>query len=148
MKKDFSNIDQALEAVEDIAFLENMISNNYNDVISTGEYSYATFVRRVDNFVDSLAKDVGTPSRMPIYLKMLLSNSMDCEDASFWQKQADLEAEKLGRELAGKKLLAYGSGAAFEHYGKYFKNSIFSGIIVDSEYLAQKPVSHVGPPLM
>jgi len=52
LKKDYSNIDDVLAKLEDVDYLKALTDRAYRDVIDTGRYSYATFVRTFDDIVD------------------------------------------------------------------------------------------------
>lgn len=51
LKKDFSNIAEVLAKVDDLDFLNSLTSRAYRDVIAEGRYSYASFIRQVDEAV-------------------------------------------------------------------------------------------------
>lgn len=44
LKKDFSNIEEVLAFLKDVEGCEKIISNSYNDIVLSGNYSYAMFV--------------------------------------------------------------------------------------------------------
>ncbi|MBN2642658.1 MAG: hypothetical protein JXR78_13475 [Victivallales bacterium] len=52
LKKDFSNIDQVLAAVNDLPRLEKMIESAYRDIIISGKYSYAAFIAKIDDYIE------------------------------------------------------------------------------------------------
>ncbi len=51
LEKDFSNIDEVIDRVLDLPLLEEMTERAHRDVVATGAFSYATFVRKVDEEV-------------------------------------------------------------------------------------------------
>lgn len=55
LKKDYSNIDEIFEKLENAAFLEALTERAYRDVISTGAYSYRSFVDGVDSYLSDRA---------------------------------------------------------------------------------------------
>lgn len=52
LKKDFSNADEILRRLEDLEAMEAMTQRAYRDVIASGQYSYRSFVRAFDAFVN------------------------------------------------------------------------------------------------
>ena len=52
IEKDFSNIDEVLEKLEDIPFLEELTKRAFEDIIAPGVFSYRSFVRDFDEWVD------------------------------------------------------------------------------------------------
>jgi glycosyltransferase involved in cell wall biosynthesis len=53
LKKDYSNIDAVFAKLQDIDFLEILTKRAYDDVISSGKYSYRRFVEGVDRDIDA-----------------------------------------------------------------------------------------------
>ncbi|MBN2298867.1 MAG: glycosyltransferase [Deltaproteobacteria bacterium] len=51
LKKDFSNVDEVLEKLDDLEFLEEMTGKAYEDVIASGNYSYRHFIEEFDALV-------------------------------------------------------------------------------------------------
>lgn len=51
LKKDFSNIYEVLDLLENQEFLESMTAKAHEDVIGTGRYSYKTFVEDFDRVI-------------------------------------------------------------------------------------------------
>lgn len=51
LKKDFSNVDQVLAALEDIPSLNQMIQRAYEDVIASGQYHFKEYIARLDDYV-------------------------------------------------------------------------------------------------
>lgn len=49
LKKDFSNVDEVLELVNDLDYLQKMTSRAYKDIILSGKYSYRAFIGRLDD---------------------------------------------------------------------------------------------------
>ncbi|MFK5920732.1 MAG: hypothetical protein QM496_01025 [Verrucomicrobiota bacterium] len=52
LKKDASNLDEILVALEDLPRLEEMTERAYKDVVTEGLYSYQNFVRGIDLILD------------------------------------------------------------------------------------------------
>ncbi|ODR97398.1 hypothetical protein AUC69_12360 [Methyloceanibacter superfactus] len=48
LKKDYSNIDDVFDRLEDVAFLEKMADRAYRDIISSRRYSYERFIANFD----------------------------------------------------------------------------------------------------
>lgn len=53
LKKDFSNIDEVLERLRDDAELLAMTQRAYDEVVASGRYDYASFVRQFDLMLES-----------------------------------------------------------------------------------------------
>lgn len=51
LAKDFSNIDEVFEKLEDVKYLEEITNRAYKDIIASGLYSYENFVKNIDNDV-------------------------------------------------------------------------------------------------
>lgn len=51
LKKDFSNVDEVLEKVSDLDYLETLTERAYSEIVQSGRYSYETFVRDVNSFI-------------------------------------------------------------------------------------------------
>jgi hypothetical protein len=51
LKKDFSNVDEVLEKVQDDVYVRQMTERAYQDVIASGKYSYAGFIADFDQVV-------------------------------------------------------------------------------------------------
>lgn len=56
LKKDFSNIDEVLDATNNIRFLEEMTNCAYKEVIASRKYSYSSLVERIDNYIANNVK--------------------------------------------------------------------------------------------
>ena len=48
LKKDFSNVDEVFAKLKDNAYLEALTERAYEDIIQSGRYTYAAFVRAID----------------------------------------------------------------------------------------------------
>ncbi|MBI2803420.1 MAG: hypothetical protein HYX68_00370 [Planctomycetes bacterium] len=68
LKKDFSNVDEILAKLQDDALLETMTRRAYEDVIQSGRFSYAAFVRQVDEalFEQMKPRERATPAWLPL----------------------------------------------------------------------------------
>ncbi len=51
LKRDFSNIDEALAAVNDLDGIEAMVERAWRDVVLSGKYSFSAYVKRVDDLI-------------------------------------------------------------------------------------------------
>ncbi len=61
LKKDFSNIEEVLEKIQDDQYLKQMTERAYKDVIESGAYRYISFVKSVDLYLGKkLSKSKGT----------------------------------------------------------------------------------------
>lgn len=54
LKKDFSNLDEALAAVQDTSAIDAMVERTWRDVALSDRYSFSAYVARVDALIDSL----------------------------------------------------------------------------------------------
>jgi len=53
LKKDYSNLDEILDRLEDLPFLEAMTRRAYEDVVASGRYSWRAFANIVDTVIDA-----------------------------------------------------------------------------------------------
>jgi hypothetical protein len=70
LKKDFSNVDDILERLGDIPALDAMTRRAYTDVIESGKFSYQTFVRDFDTYVESRATPRGNIRFDPVRVEL------------------------------------------------------------------------------
>jgi glycosyltransferase involved in cell wall biosynthesis len=56
LKKDYSNIDDVFNKVNDLEFLQSLTERAYEHVILKGAYSYRQFVENIDRYIDGRAK--------------------------------------------------------------------------------------------
>lgn len=52
ISNDFANFDEVVERLRDVAFLEQLTTRAYADLVASGTYSLASFVSRFDDIVD------------------------------------------------------------------------------------------------
>lgn len=52
LKKDFSNINEVLQLIQDDSYLQNMADVAFSEVALNSEYSYKTFIKRVDEILE------------------------------------------------------------------------------------------------
>ena len=64
LKKDFSNVDEVLAKLEDIAYLEELTARAHRDIIASGKYSYQAFVGGFDDML--AAKLRGSTGPLPL----------------------------------------------------------------------------------
>ena len=62
LKKDYSNVDDVLKRVSDVAGLQAMVDRAYADIVATGRYSYEVFVRDVEREIEQRV----TPRAKPV----------------------------------------------------------------------------------
>lgn len=55
LKKDFSNIDEVLDKLNNLEYLKNMVARAYTDIILRDNYSYRAFINRVDQHLEQRA---------------------------------------------------------------------------------------------
>lgn len=53
LKKDGSNLDEVFALLNDAAYIENMAERAYQDIIASGRYSYKSFVKMIDEEIES-----------------------------------------------------------------------------------------------
>lgn len=51
ISEDYSNIDQALDALQDDEFVERLTERAYEEVVTSGKWSYATFVQGIERSI-------------------------------------------------------------------------------------------------
>ena len=59
LKKDFSNVDEVLEKLRNVRYLEELADRAYQDIIRSGEYSYRRFIQLFDEYVRKKVKRGG-----------------------------------------------------------------------------------------
>ncbi len=52
LKKDFSNIDEVLDKIQDDEYLQDLTRRTYQDIIETGAYSYKSFIEYFDSCIE------------------------------------------------------------------------------------------------
>jgi hypothetical protein len=60
VKRDYSNVGEVVDRIKDAAFCRRLADNAHADLIASGRYAYATFVREFD---DALARHARAPLR-------------------------------------------------------------------------------------
>ena len=53
LEKDFSNIDEVFEKLADDSFVSAMTDQAYEDIITSGKYSYRSFISEFDRWLDT-----------------------------------------------------------------------------------------------
>ena len=51
LKKDFSNLDEALDKLRDVRYVETMVERAYEDIYLSGRYSYRTFAELIERAI-------------------------------------------------------------------------------------------------
>ena len=59
VKADFSNVEEALDALEDHALVERMADQAYQDIVASGLWSYRSFVQSVEGTIIDPAPSCG-----------------------------------------------------------------------------------------
>ena len=54
LKRDLSNIDEALEKLKDIKFVQNMVDRTYEDLCGNDTYTYRAFARLIEKAIADL----------------------------------------------------------------------------------------------
>ncbi|MFC1606580.1 hypothetical protein ACFL47_01305 [Candidatus Latescibacterota bacterium] len=52
LKRDFSNLDEALEKIKDTAYLQKMVDVTYEDIVMSGNYSYRVFAGLIEKAIE------------------------------------------------------------------------------------------------
>jgi hypothetical protein len=63
LKKDFSNIDAVLARLDDLDSLGRMADRAYDRLVGSGEFSYRTFVKLIDDTIARKAQEIGVALR-------------------------------------------------------------------------------------
>lgn len=64
LRKDYSNLDEILDQLEDLPLLKEMTGRAYDDVVASGAYSYRQFIRQVDPIFE---KHVSPRNTTPVF---------------------------------------------------------------------------------
>jgi hypothetical protein len=111
LNKDFSNINEIFEKLQDISYLEEMTDRAYRDIIESGRYSYRSFVGGVDTHLASQslghrgAKIVSVPlvalreSEAPVLLSPTLTTAVIRSDAILGKGLTREQFVELAAEL-------------------------------------------------
>jgi hypothetical protein len=68
LEKDFSNMEEVVERIRDLSFLEAMVERSYDDLIRSGRYSYRRFVENFDDVIAARARSTGRHGGFPTLL--------------------------------------------------------------------------------
>jgi len=63
LEKDFSNVDEVIEALRDIRRLEEMTDHAYADLVESGRYSLRAFVSEFDDLIDDRSRAAAPASK-------------------------------------------------------------------------------------
>ena len=63
LKKDFSNIDAVLAALDDLGALERMADRAFDRLVGSGDFSYRQLVKLIDTIIDRKAAELGANLR-------------------------------------------------------------------------------------
>lgn len=66
IKRDFSNLRQVLETVEDKEYCRTVAERCYKDVVLSGRYTYRKFANQIVDDLQVLCKDRTTPPKQPL----------------------------------------------------------------------------------
>lgn len=138
LRKDYSNLEEVFTALADETLLERLAQNAYADLIAGEACSYRSFIRKFDAFIDGLPRNLSEVESSPDFPTSppLPLNQIQCANR---QKKADEKAAQLGRKYSGKKVLAYGAGAAWRHYAHFFQNVEIMAFLLDDKFLNRPP---------
>ena len=68
LEKDFSNVRDVIERIQDVPFLEEMTARAYDELIGSGRYSYRRFINDFDDAVAARASTQERRGRFPALL--------------------------------------------------------------------------------
>jgi hypothetical protein len=66
IEKDYSNIDQVLDSLDDFDMLEAMADRTYEHLVGSGAFSYESFVQEIDALLDSKIEQLRANPRPPL----------------------------------------------------------------------------------
>lgn len=66
LKKDFSNIDNVLDQIEDISALEALADRSYRHLVQSGNYDYSRFVETVDELIERMQRELATAAHATV----------------------------------------------------------------------------------
>ena len=62
LDKDYSNVDEVMEKLQDFALLETMAARAHRDLIASGAYSYRVFGRTIEELIETRRPSRGAPA--------------------------------------------------------------------------------------
>jgi len=83
IKKDFSDIDEALIMLKDKKYCQNMIDTAYEEIVQSGNYTYRKFVKQV---IDHIKKNTVNKEKTTISSAMPKHISLRNHIYSTWRK--------------------------------------------------------------
>ncbi|MGB7078272.1 MAG: glycosyltransferase [Xanthobacteraceae bacterium] len=106
LKKDYSNIDDVFEKLEDVEYLKRLTTRAYDDVIEPGRYSYRQFIAEFDAYIDMRAPGLPRAEIIsaPILRKMRGGQFEAIPHRSGWE--FTLNSEILGGDFQSPRLKA------------------------------------------
>jgi hypothetical protein len=63
LEKDFSNLEEVLECVQDTAYLDELADRAYDDLVASGRYSVRVVVEKLDSLIAERARPVGREAK-------------------------------------------------------------------------------------
>jgi hypothetical protein len=91
IKKDYSNVEEALDALEDDATVERIVEQAYSDLVASGKWSYRTFIRDLET---SIIDPAPRSSSHGLITNNVFYALLRIRDAILW-RFARLEASQL-----------------------------------------------------
>lgn len=95
LKKDGSNLSDVFNLLQDNKFVDDMVERAYNDVITSGKYSYQTFIKMVDAEIQSALSTVCDVTNSPLSLKNPPNNYLETSNITTYP----IRAEHLGQNI-------------------------------------------------
>lgn len=101
LKRDFSNLDEALEKLRDTRFVSDMVERAYDDIYLSGKYSYRVFARQIEEAL--FGQDV---EKQPQPITIMKVKEKDVvENEALESLERELIAERHHAVLQEAKLL-------------------------------------------
>jgi hypothetical protein len=83
IKRDYSNLAEALDALADDALVERIVERAYEDIVASGRYSYRMFVRDIETTL--IERAVRAPRRGSRLLARLCIALLRIRDSALWR---------------------------------------------------------------
>jgi hypothetical protein len=140
LKKDFSNIDEVLDATNDLGFLENIIETAYQDVIASGKYHYREYIKIVDEHINDFILE--GKGYIPMY-KLAGWSEADSNDSNnnpVTNKFLPTDKPLSSKEIINDKVIniKIDLGAAYRNLMQSYKAILYSSIGKKIHYFLQK----------
>lgn len=121
LKKDFSNVDDVLEKLNDLAYLEELTNRTYKEIIQEGHFSYQNFIGEIDR---DLSRRVVSSGEYSIISTPLILKKNNAASYHFMMKEDFIKQGKsLGiKALASNEPFIYSYDLELSEAGKRRKS--------------------------